>query len=206
MDQKSDHPESEEVEEAVELLRDDKPVALIAKFKTGHVAVCTQVDKEKKCYVTSRPQPVIYYQAQAFYTGIDPELRVRKIHGEGSSTTENVKEDDRTEGEGSKESGPDTGQIDLTPESGGEETTEECEECKIAIGLGMYLNVCKEMKVGGLDCEDLYKKVISNEITPQDVFKDIKSKATGKNREVLEYIDWLMEQRLEDLEKWWKTR
>jgi len=80
-----------DIEEAVELSRDDKPVALIAKFKTEHVAVCTQIDKEKKCYVTSRPQPAIYYHAQAFYTGIDPKLRVRKIHGEKSTVEEDAK-------------------------------------------------------------------------------------------------------------------
>ena len=79
--------------------------------------------------------------------------------------------------------------------------TEECEECKVAVALGMYLDVCREMNVEGLDCEDLYRKVTRNRITPQEVFDTIKGRAPPEKREVLEYIDWLREQRLGDLKK-----
>ena len=79
--------------------------------------------------------------------------------------------------------------------------TEECENCKVAVALGMYLDVCREMNVKELDCEDLYRKVTMNQITPQEVFDTIKRGAPPEKREVLEYIDWMKEQRLEDLEK-----
>lgn len=72
----------------------------------------------------------------------------------------------------------------------------------MAVALGMYLDICREMNVKELDCEDLYRKVIRNKITPQEVFDTIKSKATPEKREVLEFIDWMREQKLEDLGKW----
>ena len=74
----------------------------------------------------------------------------------------------------------------------------------MAVALGMYLDVCREMNVEGLDCVDLYKKVTRNKITPQEVFDTIKSRAPPEKREVLEYIDWLKEQKRGDLEKWLK--
>ena len=77
----------------------------------------------------------------------------------------------------------------------------ECRECRVAVALGMYLDICREMNVEELDCEDLYGKVIRNKITPQEVFDTIKRKAPPEKREVLEYIDWMKEQRMEDLEK-----
>ena len=79
--------------------------------------------------------------------------------------------------------------------------TDECDECKVAVALGMYLDVCREMNVKDLDCEDLYRSVIGDKITPQEVFDTIKRKAPPEKREVLEYIDWLREQRLGDLKK-----
>ena len=74
----------------------------------------------------------------------------------------------------------------------------------MAVALGMYLDICREMNVEELDCEDLYRSVTGNRITPQEVFDAVKRKAPPEKREVLEYIDWMKEQKLEDLEKWRK--
>ena len=38
------------------------------------------------------------------------------------------------------------------------EDEEECQNCKIAVGLGMYLNVCKELDDKEA-CEALFEKV-----------------------------------------------
>jgi len=67
------------ISEAIELWDKDTRV-VIAKFEDDTVAVCTSVDDVKRCYVTSRPSPEIYYIAQAFYSGIGLK-GPRKIYG-----------------------------------------------------------------------------------------------------------------------------
>jgi len=67
------------ISEAIELWDKDTRV-VIAKFGDDTVAVCTSVDDLKRCYVTSRPSPEIYYIAQAFYSGIGLK-GPRKIYG-----------------------------------------------------------------------------------------------------------------------------
>jgi len=67
------------IEEAVELW-DESIRVVIAKFEDKRVAVCTSLNGLKRCYVTSRPSPQIYYIAQAFYSGLGLK-GPKKIHG-----------------------------------------------------------------------------------------------------------------------------
>lgn len=72
---------------------------------------------------------------------------------------------------------------------------EECEPCKLSVGLGMYLSVCKQISTdGGKECDILYEKLVKDEITAEDVFKIVRDKVKDKpdQREILEYIDSLV--------------
>ena len=71
---------------------------------------------------------------------------------------------------------------------------ENCSECSIAVGLGLYLNICKELDTKET-CDELFKKVTNDEISPEDLFKLIKDKARDKPEklEMLKYIDELVE-------------
>lgn len=75
------------------------------------------------------------------------------------------------------------------------EDNEECPACKVAVGIGMYLNICKEDIDSEENCMKLYEKVTSEEITPDEFFNIIKEKAKDKPKELdlLECIDELME-------------
>lgn len=69
-----------DVAEAVELFeREGEPVVVVAKFEDGRVGVVERVGGT--VYVTSRPQPLVYYLAQSYYTAINPKLKVRKAYG-----------------------------------------------------------------------------------------------------------------------------
>ena len=69
-----------DVAEAVELFeREGEPVVVVAKFEDGRVGVIERVGGT--VYVSSRPSPVMYFGAQAYYTAINPKLKVRKVYG-----------------------------------------------------------------------------------------------------------------------------
>lgn len=69
---------------------------------------------------------------------------------------------------------------------------EDCEPCRLSVGMGMYLSICKKID-GEKECEKLYKRVVNEEITANELFKIIKEKAGDtEDKEILEYIDKLM--------------
>ena len=74
-----------------------------------------------------------------------------------------------------------------------DDTDEECPECKIATRRGMYLKICNELD-SEENCQDLFEKVDSGEITPDEFFDIIKEKAKDdtENLGILEYTDELM--------------
>lgn len=89
-------------------------------------------------------------------------------------------------------------------QSGGDEHSieENCPNCQIAVALGMYLNVCKLVD-SKETCTELYNKVIKEEISSDELFKMVKEKAKNNKEqiEILEYIDTLVEDAKEQLEK-----
>ena len=72
---------------------------------------------------------------------------------------------------------------------------EECPECRVAVAIGMNLNVCKELDTKET-CEELFQKVTHEEISPQKLFDIIKEKAkdSPEKLDILKYIDTLIEQ------------
>lgn len=75
-----------------------------------------------------------------------------------------------------------------------EKTDEDCPECRVAVGVGMYLNICREGLDSEENCMDLFEKVDSGEITPDEFFNIIKEKAKDdpETRDILKYTDELM--------------
>jgi len=73
------------------------------------------------------------------------------------------------------------------------EEEDECPACKIAVGIGMYLNVCKELE-SKEKCNELFNKVTKEEISPEELFEIIKNKAkdSPEKLEMLKYIDSLI--------------
>jgi len=82
-----------------------------------------------------------------------------------------------------------------------EEEEEECPSCKIAVGLGMYLNVCEQLD-SKETCEELFNKVIKEDISPKELFNIVKEKAkdSPEKLEMLKYIDGLIDTALEEEE------
>lgn len=77
------------------------------------------------------------------------------------------------------------------------EEDEECPACAVAVSIGMYLNVCKQL--GNKEtCEELFRKVTKEEISPEELFKIIKEKAkdSPEKLDMLKYIDDLMEKEI----------
>jgi hypothetical protein len=70
--------------------------------------------------------------------------------------------------------------------------TEGCKSCNLATGVGMVLGICQKVKPEGIDCDDLYKKVIEGKLTPDQVVEIIKNKVSGEAREEVELIHKLM--------------
>ena len=58
----------------------------------------------------------------------------------------------------------------------GEKTEEDCPACKLSVGIGMYLNICKELD-NRETCEELFDKVTTDQISPQELFDIVKEKA-----------------------------
>ena len=77
-----------------------------------------------------------------------------------------------------------------------EETEEEpCPACEFAVGIGMYLNVYRDLD-SEENCQELFEKVTNGEISPEEFFNIIKEKAKDKPKQLdtLSYIDELMEE------------
>lgn len=82
------------------------------------------------------------------------------------------------------------------------ETEEEsCPACRLSVGIGMYLNICKELDSKEV-CEELFNKVTKEDISPQELFETIKQKAkdSPEKLDMLKYIDSLIE-KAEDEQK-----
>ena len=71
---------------------------------------------------------------------------------------------------------------------------DECPSCRIAVGIGMYLNVCKQLDSKDV-CEELFNRVTEDEISPVELFDIIKEKAkdSPEKLEMLKYIDGLID-------------
>lgn len=71
---------------------------------------------------------------------------------------------------------------------------EDCPECRVAVGIGMYLNICKEID-SEKNCQKLFEEVDTGKITPEEFFDIIKEKAKDdpEKLDILEYTDELME-------------
>jgi len=84
-------------------------------------------------------------------------------------------------------------------QSGGDE---DCPACKIAVAMGMYINVCSLVD-SKETCTELYNKAIKEEISPDELFKIVKEKAKDNKEqtEILEYIDTLVKDAKEKLEE-----
>lgn len=81
-----------------------------------------------------------------------------------------------------------------------EEEIKECRSCKIAVGSGMYIDVCKELEDTDLDCDELYTKVTNHEMTLHELFTKIRDQATSPAAiEKLDHIDSLMGVEIESL-------
>ena len=79
---------------------------------------------------------------------------------------------------------------------------DDCPACTVAVGIGMYLNVCKLVD-DKESCKVLYDKVTKEEISPDELFEIVKDKAKNNKEqlEILEYIDTLVKNAKEELEK-----
>lgn len=72
---------------------------------------------------------------------------------------------------------------------------EDCAPCKVSAGIGMYLNVCKTISDdGGKECDELYEKLVKEEITAKEIFEIGPEKVKDKpdQKDILDYIDDLM--------------
>ena len=70
-----------------------------------------------------------------------------------------------------------------------------CPECRIATGAAMYLKICRELD-SKKNCEELFEKMDSGKITPDEFFDIIKEKAKDdpERLDILEYTDELMDE------------
>ena len=69
---------------------------------------------------------------------------------------------------------------------------DECPSCKVAVALGMAINVCRELKDKEI-CDELFKQVTEEQISPKQLFEKIKeiAKDNPEKIEILEYIEGL---------------
>lgn len=68
---------------------------------------------------------------------------------------------------------------------------EDCPTCRLAVGVGMVINICKDNDIG-IDCDRLLKDMIDEKIRPGDAIALIKSKVDGKAKSKIEFIEGLM--------------
>lgn len=72
---------------------------------------------------------------------------------------------------------------------------EDCAPCRVSTAIGMYLNVCKTISDdGGKECDELYEKLVKDEITAKEIFEMVRDKVKDKpdQKDILDYIDDLM--------------
>ena len=69
---------------------------------------------------------------------------------------------------------------------------EDCKPCKVAVALGMVINICRELD-GKDKCDELFKKVTTEEISPKELFDIVKQKAKDKPEQLdlINYIESL---------------
>lgn len=83
-----------------------------------------------------------------------------------------------------------------------EETEEECEECKLSVGVGMALNICNTLDYK--DCDKLYDEVIEGEKDMDEVV-DILIARTEEDHEeehkTLKEVKRMMHTSLKELEE-----
>ena len=78
---------------------------------------------------------------------------------------------------------------------------EECEDCKLSVGVGMALNVCKTLNYP--DCDDLYGKIMNGEVDADEVvdmlIKRAKKSKNKEEHEVLKEIKKVMHMPLSEV-------
>jgi len=82
---------------------------------------------------------------------------------------------------------------------GEKEEEDECPSCRVAVGIGMYLNVCKTLD-SKETCNELFQRVTKEDISPKELFDIIKEKArdSPEKLDMLKYIDTLIDTALEE--------
>lgn len=61
------------------------------------------------------------------------------------------------------------------------EDKEECETCNLSVGMGMVLNICKDIKEVDekLDCDTLHRQLMVGEVSAHEVLEKIKAEMGG---------------------------
>lgn len=93
-----------------------------------------------------------------------------------------------------------TEELITAEETDPERDLEDCRECRLAVGAGMYLNVCEELKDTDIDCKDLHEKLLASEITLHELYTAIKDRADDDQLEILSHIDGMIGENIEDLQ------
>ena len=72
---------------------------------------------------------------------------------------------------------------------------EICLPCDYAVAIGNYLRVCKKVD-GKKECKLLMDKVVTEKITPQELFKTVRKKVKkgSKEEKLLDDIDVFIKQ------------
>jgi len=81
-----------------------------------------------------------------------------------------------------------------------EEPGEECEECKLSVGVGMALNICNTLNYK--DCDKLYDEVIEGERDMDEVVDILIARTEeGEEHEMLKEVKRMMHTSLKELEE-----
>ena len=81
-----------------------------------------------------------------------------------------------------------------------EEPEEECEECKLSVGVGMALNICNTLDYN--DCDKLYDEVIEGEKNMDEVVDILIARTKeGEEHEMLKEVKRMMHTSLKELEE-----
>lgn len=77
---------------------------------------------------------------------------------------------------------------------------EECENCNLSVGTGMALSICKSLNYQ--DCDELYNKVINEEIEMDTVVDMLVDRTEGKEEQkILKELKRMMHTPLKELER-----
>lgn len=68
-----------------------------------------------------------------------------------------------------------------------DEEEEECLACELAVAIGTSLRICRKVKNKNF-CKELEKKILNNEITPDELFNKVRKLAKG-HKDELEMMD-----------------